>query len=112
MSLFLILFTLTCSIILFLSCLLPVWCVSHNGHPCSVYEVVWVPCCVLGTVVEVTLMCVIFCVRCECVERMTAMLVWGLGGRVVALSEYMDGTRGSDIVSSAYAVLDMSVVHG
>ena len=36
----------------------------------------------------------------------------GSGGGVVAVSAYMGGTRGSDVLSSAGDVLEMSVVKG
>ena len=36
----------------------------------------------------------------------------GSGGGVVAVSAYMDGTRGSGVLSSACDVLEMSVVRG
>ena len=39
------------------------------------------------------------------------MLVWEMGA-VSARCEYMGGTRGSCIVSSADHVLEISVVHG
>ena len=42
----------------------------------------------------------------------TAMLVWGAGKVVVAVSACMSGTRGSGVLSSTCDVLDMSVVRG
>ena len=45
-------------------------------------------------------------------ERVTAILLWGPGGCVVAVSVCMSGTHGSGVLPSTYDVLEMSVVRG
>ena len=45
--------------------------------------------------------------------RVTAMLVWGSGGGVVAVSRAcMSGTRGSGVLSNTGDVFEMSVMRG
>ena len=64
--------------------------------------------------VALTVMCVlVFGWMCVCREsaRVTEMLVWGMGV-LTAEHEYLGGTRGSGIVSSAGDVLGRSVVRG
>ena len=85
--------------------------------PWSVCEVVVVP-YVVGAVVSVTVMHVLLfllhvCMLQECEgARVTAMLLWGSGGGVVAVSAHMGGTRGWGVLSSTGDVPEMSVARG